>query len=93
MIIFCFIHNLFIFILYDQIKEVIKGVIKMASKQLIELVHVLKQSGIQISFTKSRSKISLYLQETADKKIDSGENSLQRKNNNSKKKLTVLKFV
>ena len=68
MILFCFIHNLFIFILYDQIKEVIKGVIKMASKQLIELVNGLKQSGIQISFTKPRSKISLYLQETADKK-------------------------
>ncbi len=91
MIIFCFIHNLFIIILYDKIKGVIKGVIKMASKQLIELVHVLKQSGIQISFTKPRSKISLYLQEASDKKPD-GKNSLQRKNN-SKNKLTVLKFV
>jgi hypothetical protein len=92
MIMFCFIHNLFILIVYDQIKEVIKGVIKMASKQLIELVNGLKKSGIQISFTKPRSKISLFLQEPPDNKKEYGENSLQHKHNGNKK-LAVLKFV
>ena len=78
--------------MYDQIKEIIKGVIKMASKQLIELVNRLKQSGIQISFTKPRSKISLYLQESPDKKKENVENFLKRKHKGSKN-LTVLKFI
>jgi hypothetical protein len=92
MILFCFIHNLFILIVYDQIKEVIKGVIKMASKQLIKFVNGLKQSGIQISFTKPRSKISFLLQEPLDNKKENGENSLKRKHNSNKKR-TFLKFV
>ena len=78
--------------MYDQIKEIIKGVIKMASKQLIELVNRLKKSGIQISFTKPRSKISLYLKESPDKKKENGENFLKRKHKGSKN-LTVLKFI
>ena len=92
MILFCFIHNLFILIVYDQIKEVIKGVIKMASKQLIKFVNGLKQSGIQISFTKPRSKISFLLQEPPDNKKENGENSLKHKHNCNKKR-TFLKFV
>ena len=64
----------------------------MASKQLVELVNRLKQSGIQISFTKPRSKISLFLQETPDNKKVIGENSLQC-NHSCNKKRTVLKFV
>ena len=35
----------------------------MPSKQLVELVNNYKKAGIRISFTKSRSQISLYLYE------------------------------
>jgi hypothetical protein len=64
----------------------------MASKQIIELVNRLKKSGIQISFTKPRSKISLYIQENSTITNENGDNSLQRKHN-CEKKPTVLKFV
>jgi hypothetical protein len=65
----------------------------MASKQLIEFVNGLKQTGIQISFTKPRSKISLFLQESDNTK-EIGENLLQQKHkHNGNKNMTVLKFV
>lgn len=62
----------------------------MPSKQLIDLVNRLKKSGIQISFTEPRSKISIYSQEKL---------AVQRENDNklfqqeAKRKRTMLRFT
>ncbi|WP_394232385.1 hypothetical protein [Niallia oryzisoli] len=64
----------------------------MPSKQLINLVNRLRKSGIQISFSEPRSKMSLYLPDKTDLPREMGDNSLQQ-DGKSKRKLTVLKFV
>ncbi|MCQ6276173.1 hypothetical protein JMM81_14690 [Bacillus sp. V3B] len=64
----------------------------MPSKQLVDLVNRLKKSGIQISFTEPRSKISIYLQEKPDLQLENEDNSFQQ-NSKRKRNRTMLKFI
>ena len=52
----------------------------MPSKQLVDLVNNYKKSGIRISFTKSRSQISLYLYEDPSLSIDISDGKCHEKN-------------
>ncbi|WP_338452202.1 hypothetical protein R4Z09_10125 [Niallia oryzisoli] len=64
----------------------------MPSKQLIDLVNRLRKSGIQISFSEPRSKISLYLPDKTDLPREIGDKSLHQ-DGKRKRNLTVLKFI
>ncbi|KAA9025738.1 hypothetical protein [Niallia endozanthoxylica] len=66
----------------------------MPSKQLIDLVNRLKKSGIQISFSEPRSKISLYLPDKTDlpREVLEVDHSLHH-DGTRKRHLTVLKFI
>ena len=48
----------------------------MPSKQLVELVNNYKKAGIRISFTKSRSQISLYLYEDSSLSTDMSDRQM-----------------
>jgi predicted nuclease of restriction endonuclease-like (RecB) superfamily len=52
----------------------------MPSKQLVELVNNYKKAGIRISFTKSRSQISLYLYEGPSLSTDMSDGKCHEKN-------------
>lgn len=64
----------------------------MPSKQLVDLVNRLKKSGIQISFTEPRSKISIYLQEKSDLQLENDDKSFQ-KDVKRKRSRTILRFT
>lgn len=64
----------------------------MPSKQLVDLVNRLKKSGIQISFTVPRSKISIYLQEKPDLQLENGDKSFQQ-DSKRKRNRTILRFI
>ncbi|MBB6445192.1 hypothetical protein [Bacillus benzoevorans] len=56
----------------------------MPSKQLVELVHRLKNSGIKISFTTPRSKTMIHLQEAEEWQqiMTTGSLCCKKKSNN-----------
>ncbi len=58
-------HIFFIFIMYNKVNQIGKGVFNMAKKQLIDLVNRLKGSGIKVSFSKPRPQSMLLLQQQA----------------------------
>jgi hypothetical protein len=64
----------------------------MPSKQLVDLVNRLKKSGIQISFTAPRSKISIYLQEKTDLQLENGDKSFQQ-DSKRKRNRSILRFI
>ena len=52
----------------------------MPSKRLVDLVNNYKKAGIRISFTKPRSKISLYLYEDPSLSTDMSDYKCNEKN-------------
>ncbi|WP_338469304.1 hypothetical protein R4Z10_10725 [Niallia sp. XMNu-256] len=61
----------------------------MPSKQLVDLVTRLKKSGVQISFTKPRSKMSLHLYNDIVPSTDKNDYSSHEKT----KERTLLEYI
>ncbi len=61
----------------------------MPSKQLVDLVTRLKKSGVQISFTQPRSKITLHLYNDMVPSTDTNDYSPHKKTNER----TILEYI